>query len=472
MVAPLAANEEPLASLGDWVWDAASGALTFSPQLLRVYGIEAQDLSSVRGTFLVRVHPSDRMRTRSAATRALRAGGPFQFEQRIVRGDGAVRLLRTRGHVARDNAGRCVHILGISHDITSARPTKTRARDEQSYGEMIDSARGYAMLLLDPHGDILSWDPAAVRMFGASADDMKGAGIATLYPPEDIEASIPALHLRAAESEHRCEREGWRLRRDGTKFWSQVALLAIRDASEKITGFACVIQDLTWRRRIEEQLRSQRERLVLAARSVADADEGERRRMGREVSDGIGEPLLALEANLQTLGNGLAKESREAAVLDESLRTLRGVTQVARGIADQLGRVTLDEHGLLAALQIAAGKVSRQAAIPVHLNGDHHPSSLGIGIETALYRVALDLLDSAAKRSRCTLVRVSLERTPTSARLKIGDNGRVTEEGAATALLHAISPAARARAEAAGISIHVTAQPDVGTCVTLSADVN
>ncbi len=117
---PLACAEdiEAFVNVGRWTWDVKTGALTCSPQLIRIYGLASASLMPNSDSFLLHTHSSDRVRVRAALQRAQSTGEPFQFQQRIVRMDDAIRVLRTRGRVERGPDGQALRILGMSQDIT------------------------------------------------------------------------------------------------------------------------------------------------------------------------------------------------------------------------------------------------------------------------------------------------------------------------------------------------------------------
>jgi PAS domain S-box-containing protein len=120
---------EAFVSLGRWTWDVSTGAVTCSAQLLRLYGLDSPDLMAHSSSFLHRVYPADRTRVRASIMRALNTGEPFQFQQRVVRADSAIRVLRTRGTVSKDQDGKPVRILGISQDITELHEADWRAQE-------------------------------------------------------------------------------------------------------------------------------------------------------------------------------------------------------------------------------------------------------------------------------------------------------------------------------------------------------
>jgi PAS domain S-box-containing protein len=107
--------------VGRWVWDVRANRVTWDHELFRIYGLEESELVPTFEAYLLRVHPEDRPLVEASLKAALQSNEPFNFEERIVRPDGEVRLLRSRGEVVRDEAGEVKTLTGVCQDVTSAR---------------------------------------------------------------------------------------------------------------------------------------------------------------------------------------------------------------------------------------------------------------------------------------------------------------------------------------------------------------
>ena len=129
------------------------------------------------------------------------------------------------------------------------------APENDPYRVIVENIRDYAMILLDPSGRVTSWNPGVEAIMGYTADEIVGRHFSIFYPPED-RATKPAKELETATARGRFEDEGWRLRKDGTRFWANVILTAVKDAEGKVVGFAKITRDLTER---EEHRRAIRE---------------------------------------------------------------------------------------------------------------------------------------------------------------------------------------------------------------------
>src|SRR5690606_2951667 len=109
---------------------------------------------------------------------------------------------------------------------------------------LINGVVDYAIYLLGPDGTIASWNPGGERIKGYAASEVLGRNFSMFYTPEDIEGRVPELALRTAAEEGRYEREGWRVRKDGTRFWASVIIDAIHDG-EQLIGFAKITRDIS-----------------------------------------------------------------------------------------------------------------------------------------------------------------------------------------------------------------------------------
>jgi PAS domain S-box-containing protein len=142
--------------------------------------------------------------------------------------------------------------------------------DEERFRLLVDSVTDYAIFMLDPAGHVVSWNPGAERIKGYRPAEIIGKHFSVFYPSETVARGFPMHELEVAGRVGRFEDEGWRLRKDGTPFWANVVITALRDTSGELVGFAKVTRDLTERRRQGEALRQSEERFRLMVESVRD----------------------------------------------------------------------------------------------------------------------------------------------------------------------------------------------------------
>lgn len=143
-------------------------------------------------------------------------------------------------------------------------------RSEERFRLLVDSVRDYAIFMLDPQGHVLTWNAGAERFKGYRADEIIGSHFSRFYPPEALARQLPERELEMATRDGAFEDEGWRVRKDGSLFWANVVITAMRDPSGRLVGFAKVTRDLTQRRHQEEALKRSEERFRLLVEGVAD----------------------------------------------------------------------------------------------------------------------------------------------------------------------------------------------------------
>ncbi len=141
---------------------------------------------------------------------------------------------------------------------------------DEPFAHLVNTVRDYAIFLLDRGGCVASWNPGAERIKGYAAEDILGRHFSTFYPEEAKQRRWPEHELAVAEQVGRFEDEGWRVRKDGSRFWADVVITALRDERGELRGFAKITRDLSHRREREEKLRQSEERFRLLVEGVKD----------------------------------------------------------------------------------------------------------------------------------------------------------------------------------------------------------
>ncbi len=187
--------------------------------------------------------------------RLLATGEGFGFTVQTPALGAGVRWFQITNFLVRDAAG-ARFTGGVALEITTQKQLEEELRRaEESLRLLIDGVQDYGILMLDPDGHVATWNHGARRLLGYPAEQIVGADFRCFYPQEDIASDKPAAELEAARASGRSEREGWRVRKDGTWFWANAIITPLHDPAGRHLGFAKVIRDLTEPRRMEEQLR-------------------------------------------------------------------------------------------------------------------------------------------------------------------------------------------------------------------------
>jgi PAS domain S-box-containing protein len=252
----------------------------------------------------------------------------------------------------------------------------TQPLDDDAFRLLVESTLDYAIFMLDPDGRIASWNAGAQRIKQYAADEIIGRHFSTFYPPDAIARNWPQTELEIATREGRFEDEGWRLRKDGSRFWANVIITALRGPDGDLRGYAKVTRDMSERRAQQERIENltrQLERRVLelgAANRELEQKSAENESFVYSVSHDLRTPLVNLQGFSQelTLTSTALKELLEGPDVPPAIRE-RGLALIADGVEESLAFIrTAVQHlgriidGLLRLSRI--GRVQYEA-VPV-----------------------------------------------------------------------------------------------------------
>jgi PAS domain S-box-containing protein len=247
------------------------------------------------------------------------------------------------------DAGGVIRGYGeVTRDLTGQRVNEERLQDsEERFRLMVASVKDYAIIMLDPKGNVVSWNAGAEHIKGWTAEEITGKSFNLFYPPEDVQAGKTKRELKEAAESGAFEDYGWRLRKDGTRFWANVVITALRDASGTLRGYSKVTRDITERKKSDEALHKALEEMEAFSYSVSHDLRAPLRSM-----DGFSEELLELYAGkLDERGKDYLNRIRQSAqrmakLIDDLLNLSRlGRARINRAWVDlsELARKTAAE---------------------------------------------------------------------------------------------------------------------------------
>ncbi len=256
---------------------------------------------------------------------------------------------------------------------------------------VVDSIRDYAILLLDPKGRVVSWNKGAERLKGYKAKEIIGRHFSIFYPREELEHGKPDLELKEAAETGRFEDEGLRVRKDGTQFWANVIVTALRDESGTLLGFAKITRDLSERKQMEEALRRARVELekkveertadLTKANEAIKAELGARKQAEAAIR-ALSTPVLPVRDQLLVLPIiGIIDSQRALQLTEQLLNSIRsyrakavvmditGVPIVDSKVANHLLQ-TVEAARLMGASVIVTGLSPEMSQILVRIDVD------------------------------------------------------------------------------------------------------
>jgi PAS domain S-box-containing protein len=290
----------------------------------------------------------------------------------------------------------------VTRDMTERRAAEEALGDsEERFRLLVQGVLDYGIFMLDQTGHIASWNAGAERIKGYRADEIIGRHFSVFYPPEDIAIDKPRRELEQAVVDGRLEDEGWRLRKDGTRFWANVVITALFDDTGVLRGFGKVTRDMTERRNAEQAL-AERRRLLT---HLVDAQELERRRISWDVHDDSIQAMVAVGMRLQLLAGRLPEEHQP--VLDQLEGAVRASISRLRNLVVHLRPTAIEQQGLVSALSGYLQDVVSGWGLETALSSTlaREPSTAAA---VTIFRICQEALINVRKHARATRVEVTL----------------------------------------------------------------
>jgi PAS domain S-box-containing protein len=275
---------QAVSGIGLFEWDLATDEWEWTPPVAMLFGFDPDTPRKSFADWQPAIFMDDVPKLRAAVNDAC-ATGSFYCEFRVGHQNRSVRWIAGRGEAIKDATANARWLAGAFYDISDRKQLQARLlalnetlearvadrvrelaataaqleETERRFHMLVDAVTDYAIFMLDPAGNIMSWNPGAQRIKGYAAEEILGRHISRFYTDEDRVKGVPQNALEKAEQTGKFEMEGWRVRKDGSTFWASVVINAIRDASGKLLGFAKITRDVTERMKAQEAIRENAE---------------------------------------------------------------------------------------------------------------------------------------------------------------------------------------------------------------------
>jgi PAS domain S-box-containing protein len=422
------AETERAAGIGSWEWELESGRVSWSEEMFHIFGLERNGFQPTLDGYLRRVPSEDREAVRQAIRQA-HSRQPFQFEHRLLRPDGEVRIVVERGAAASDSAKGRSRILGITQDVTERRELEGHLQMRREvYLSLLAAQSDLGEGAMMTEGDrILYFNPALEKLFSQQ----------TAIPgslPDLLEAIDPSgesalrreLELRRQRALPPAQGEAHLPRLGGGSVDLEFVIDSISLADRVRT--VALVRDVSERRRADAEVRKSREQLRRFSLELARVREEESLRISREIHDELGQRLTGLKMDLAWVAAKLKRnESRDRPSIvektEEMSRLADDTIHEVRRIATELRPGVLDDLGFAAALEWQADEFQRRTGIPCRVTS---LPNLVIDSEqsTALFRILQEALTNVSRHARAENVEVRLSEQDRSIVLEIEDDGR------------------------------------------------
>ena len=237
--------------------------------------------------------------------------GRFEAEGWRVRKDGTRFWAYAVIDPIRGQSGEIIGFAKITRDLSERKAAEqVLHRSEEQFRLLVQGVSDYAIYLLDVNGNVSNWNLGAQRIKGYVPDEIIGQHFSRFYTDEDRAAGVPQQTLEAVRREGRIEREGWRIRKDGSRFWAHVVIDAIRDEDGNNIGFAKITRDVTERKKAQEELEKAREFSVQSQKLEAIGQ------LTGGIAHDFNNLLMAVLGSLELLRKRLPDDPKSIALLE------------------------------------------------------------------------------------------------------------------------------------------------------------
>jgi PAS domain S-box-containing protein len=252
-----------------YMLDAQGRVASWNPGAARITGYATEE---VLGSDFARFFtPEDRASGRpQRILESARKQGRSEEEGWRLRKDGSRFWALAVVDAVWDDTGRLIGFAKITRDMTQSREAQEALKQsERQFRQLVEGVTDYALFMLDAEGRITSWNAGAERVKGYSAAEILGQNFSAFYSEEDRQAGVPERSLQTARETGRFEAEGWRLRKDGSRFWASVVIDAVHDDAGRVISFAKITRDISERRDAQQRLDQARAQLFQAQKMEA-----------------------------------------------------------------------------------------------------------------------------------------------------------------------------------------------------------
>jgi PAS domain S-box-containing protein len=398
-------------------WDATTNDVVYGGDYQRILGYSEEDLSGGLPRFMELVHPDDQKDVWAEIRRVLATKEPYRQEYRVRTKDGCYLLVKNQGYFYVDDGGNLLRMVGFISDITDQRRAEEelRASEERLRNSFAHSATG--MLLVDLDGRFVETNRAYSEITGFTQTELESLTFLDITHPADVDRCAQPFRqmLNGEIASYVIEKRY--VRKDGGVVWVRISSTLLRDIRNNPSHAVVIVEDITERKRVEEQLGTLSRRLL-------HVQDEERRRLARELHDSTAQSIAAMCMNLGVLSesaNLLDQPAQKA--LTECLEIGEQCIRELRTFSYLLHPPVLDDMGLSSALKWYVEGFVHRSRIEVALDISPDLGRLSRELELTLFRVVQESLTNIHRHSGSRSAVIRIVRYPEEVLLQIRDYG-------------------------------------------------
>jgi PAS domain S-box-containing protein len=331
--------------------------------------------------------------------------------------------------------GRAQEVAVLQQRLEALEKQKALHDSQQQLQLLVEAVQDYAIFMLDADGRVKTWNAGAQRIKGYAASEIIGKHFSCFYFEEDLESGKPGRELEIAARDGRVEDEGWRIRKDGSKFWANVVITALKDSRGVLIGFTKVTRDFTERMLAEQNLRDAKVRLEESEKSLRElslhllrTQDEERRRIGRDLHDSLGQYLSVLKMKLDGLATSVSKDQpADPGELQQCAQLTEDAVKEVRTISYLLYPPMLEEMGLSFAIPWYLEGFTKRSGIKTTFEISPELGRMTADVELVFFRVLQESLTNVHRHSGSETAAVKLFVKDGSVVLEVSDRGKGTQ---------------------------------------------
>jgi PAS domain S-box-containing protein len=333
----------------------------------------------------------------------------------------------------RDSAGTLMGFGKVTRDLTERRNAELALRHSEERSRLfIEAVKDYAIFMLDPHGYVNTWNAGAEKINGYKAWEIIGQHFSRFYPEDALKIGKPNQELEIATREGRFEEEGWRIRKDGSRFWASVVITPVHDGAGRLIGFSKVTRDVTERMLAGTALEESRAKLQESEKSLRElslhllrTQDEERRLIGREMHDSLGQFLSVLKMKLDGMSARAASNPTSVKQqVDECAMLVEQCVKEVRTVSYLLYPPMLEEMGLKSAIPWYVEGFSKRSGIKITSEIPADFERMPRDSELVLFRVLQESLTNVHKHSGSAAAQIRLQHADDTIILEVSDQGK------------------------------------------------
>lgn len=398
----------------------------FDNKIEALTGYSKEEFDSRQKKWCELILPEDLGQAKGRFIKGIKSGGAYGREYRIRKKDGGIAWIQAMGQIFYDAAGKLDYISGVFFDITERVLAAQKLRESNERFAAVFENAAIGISIADAQGRIIAANPRFQEMLGYHAGELLAKTFPEITHPEDLPKNLELFQEMMTGKSEGYQLEKRFLRKNGEYFWARVTVSSIKETKEQPPYSLAVVSDITLRKQIQEKLEESARNLRYLATQLLTAQERERQRISRDLHDDLGQSLVALKLQLQTI-----IEREEPADLTELRQKL--VTQIAfiDGIVNNVRRLcmnlrptTLDDLGLIVALKRLFKEFGALHGIKFSLDLEDVLELLSPQAQIIIYRIFQESLTNIAKYAQAARIAVTIKRENGTIFFTVEDNGK------------------------------------------------